>query len=126
MTRKEMEPYWKTLVGLKKRLGGDLSDLEQEGLRGTGGEASGSLSNIPIHPADLANDNYEEEVTLSLLENESQLMADVIDALHRIEQGTFGRCQECGREIAPARLKTLPYARHCMECAQALQQSTAR
>ncbi|KAF2418139.1 TraR/DksA C4-type zinc finger protein [Microbacterium sp. B35-30] len=37
-------------------------------------------------------------------------------ALNRINQGTYGRCTRCGRQIAPARLEVLPYAAACIEC----------
>ena len=37
-------------------------------------------------------------------------------ALNRIEQGTYGRCTRCGRQIAPARLEVLPHAAACIEC----------
>jgi DnaK suppressor protein len=69
---------------------------------------------VPVHPADLGTDNYEEEVTLGLLENEDPLLAEVNDALDRIEQGTFGRCEECRQEIPRERLEALPYARYCL------------
>ena len=120
MTKAEIDSYRQRLLALKKRLGADLSGLEEEALRGVGAESSGGLSNVPVHPADLGNDNYEEEVTLGLLENEDQLLDEINDALDRIEQGTFGRCEECGQEISRERLEALPYARYCVLCAQKL------
>ena len=118
MTTAEIQYYRRQLLGLKKRLGGDLSELEEEALRGVGGEASGGLSDVPIHPADLGTENYEEEVLLGLLENEDQILTEINDALDRIEQGTFGRCENCGQEIGRERLKALPYARNCVLCAR--------
>jgi DnaK suppressor protein len=121
MTEPEIKHYRRRLLALKQRLGGDLSELEAEALRGVGGEASGNLSDVPVHPADLSADNYEEEVTLGLLENEDQLLAEVNDALDRIEQGTFGRCENCHQEISRERLEALPYTRYCLRCARQLQ-----
>src|SRR5262245_12214446 len=121
MTKIEMEPYRRRLLELKQRLGGDLSDLKNEALRSAGGEASGNLSNVPIHPADLGTDAYAEELTLGLLENEQQLAQEVLDALDRIEQGAYGRCENCGKEIFRERLQALPYSRYCLECASRLQ-----
>jgi RNA polymerase-binding transcription factor DksA len=121
MTEAEMKSYRRRLLALKKRLGGDLSLLEEEALRGVGGEASGNLSDVPVHPADLSADNYEEEVALGLLENEDYLLAEVNAALARIEQGTFGRCENCGQEIPKERLTVLPYTRYCLRCARKLQ-----
>ncbi len=110
--------YRRRLLSLKKRLGGVLSELEEGTLRPVGGEASGDLSNLPIDPADLGSDNYEEEISLSLLENEDQLMTEIDEALQRIGQRTYGRCQECGKEIPAQRLRALPYARYCIQCAR--------
>jgi RNA polymerase-binding transcription factor DksA len=121
MTKAEIEHYRQRLLALKKRLGGELTDLEEEALRGISGEASGGLSNVPVHPADLSTDAYEEEVALGLLENQEELLADVLDALDRIEQGTFGHCEECHQEISRRRLEALPYTRYCLQCARRLQ-----
>jgi DnaK suppressor protein len=121
MTRAEIDHYRRRLLKLKRRLGADLSELEEETLRPVGGEASGGMSEVPVHPADLGNDEYEEEINLTLLENEAQVLAEVNDALARIESGTFGRCENCGREISKERLEALPYARYCIRCARKLQ-----
>jgi DnaK suppressor protein len=121
MTRAEIDHYRRRLLKLKRRLGADLSELEEETLRPVGGEASGGMSDVPVHPADLGNDEYEEEINLTLLENEAQVLAEVNDALARIESGTFGRCENCGREISKERLEALPYARYCIRCARKLQ-----
>src|SRR5437868_2837650 len=108
MTATEVQHFRRRLLALKKRLGGDLSELEGEALRPIGGEASAGLSDVPVHPADLGTDTFEEELTLTLLENERQLLAEVNDALGRIDQGTYGRCAECGQEIPRERLEALP------------------
>jgi RNA polymerase-binding protein DksA len=126
MTEAEIQEYRRRLLALKKRLGGDLSELEVEALRGAGGEASGGLSDVPDHPADLGTDNFEEELTLELLENEQQLLVEIHDALARIEQGTFGRCENCGKPISKERLDALPYARYCVQCARKLQAQVGR
>jgi DnaK suppressor protein len=121
MTTEQIRGYRRRLLALKKRLGGELSDLEEEALRGAGGEAAGGLSDVPVHPADLGTDNFEQELTLGLLENETELLREVNDALDRIERGTFGRCEECGQEIPAERLNIVPYARYCVRCARKLQ-----
>ena len=108
LTKADIQSFRRRLLALKKRLLGDLSELEEEALRGVGGEASGGLSDVPVHPADLSADNYEEEVGVGLLENEDRLLAEINDALHRIDQGTFGRCENCGQEISRQRLARPP------------------
>lgn len=126
MTKAEIDHYRRRLLALKKRLGSDLTELEEEALRPLGGEASGSLSDVPIHPADLGTDNFEEELTLDLIETEEQLLREVLDALDRIERGTYGRCENCHRPISRERLEALPYARYCIRCARILQGEGSR
>ncbi len=121
MTPAEIETYRQRLLRIKRRMGGDLSTLENEALRHVGGEASGNLSNVPVHPADLGTDNYEEEFTLGLMERQSDLLQDVLDALERIKEGTFGRCEECGEEIPKERLNVVPYTRYCLRDAEQFQ-----
>ena len=125
LTKTDIQSFQRRLLALKKRLLGDLSELEQEALRGVGGEASGGLSDVPVHPADLSADNYQEEVEVGLLENEDRLLAEIDDALNRIDQGTFGRCENCGQEISRQRLSVLPYTRYCRPCARELQGGAA-
>ena len=121
MTEAEISHYRRRLLALKKRLGGDLSELEEEALRPVGADPSGGLSEVPVHPADLAADLYDEEVSLDLLANESQILAEVIDALGRIDQGTFGRCGRCHKEIPKDRLQALPFTPYCIACAGAIE-----
>src|ERR671935_912224 len=95
MTKTEIEAYRTSLLALRDRHNGDVSHLTDEALHRTGGGASGNLSNMPIHMADLGTDNFEQEFTLSLLQNEQQLVSEITAALDRITQGTFGHCEEC-------------------------------
>jgi RNA polymerase-binding transcription factor DksA len=121
MTKAELDHYRAALVALRQRMTGDLSHLADEVLRSRGGEASGSLSNAPLHPADLGTDNFEQEFNLSLLQNQEQTLDEISEALDRMGKGTFGRCEECGGAIPKGRLQALPYARHCVACARKLQ-----
>jgi RNA polymerase-binding transcription factor DksA len=121
MTKADMETYREVLLSLRRRLTGDVSHLADEALRAMGGEASGSLSNAPLHMADLGTDNFEQEFTLSLLQNQEQTLEEIRDALDRINQGAYGRCEECAGIIPKGRLQALPYTRHCVTCARKLQ-----
>jgi RNA polymerase-binding protein DksA len=124
MTKTDLETFRRSLQTLRARLSGNLSHLAEEALRTTGGENSGGLSNTPIHMADLGTDNFEQEFTLSLIQNEEQVLVEIAEALNRINQGTFGKCEECGAPIPKARLQALPYTRHCVNCARKVQQSS--
>jgi RNA polymerase-binding transcription factor DksA len=121
MTSAETERYRNHLLALRDRLAHDVSQLSSEALRQTGGEASGGLSNTPLHIADLGSDTFAENVTLGMLENEQQALLEVGRALARITMGTFGRCEDCQGDISRERLQALPYARYCVGCAQETQ-----
>lgn len=119
MTKAKLEAYKQILISLRNRLNGDISQLSGEALK-----ENSNLSNMPIHMADVGSDAYEQEFTLSLLANEEKAMEQIDDALDRIEDGSFGKCEECEQEIPKARLDALPYARHCVECARKLEQGS--
>src|ERR1700738_334161 len=95
MTKAELDTFRTSLMALRDRHNGDVSHLADEALRRTGGGAAGNLSNMPIHMADLGTDNFEQEFTLSLLQNEEQLLQEIAAALERVDNGSFGQCEEC-------------------------------
>lgn len=115
-TKAEKESFRRRLSAWRDRLVVDLTQLQDEALRAVGAEPSGGLSNVPVHPADLAADVAEEDVTLGLLGNEEGILEEVDAALARLEVGTFGRCENCRRPIAKERLHAAPHARFCLQC----------
>ena len=123
MTKSDLDGYRQRLTALRERLNGDVSHLADEALRKNQREATGNLSSMPIHMADIGTDNFEQEFTLSLLQNEEQVLVEISDALERLKQGKFGRCEECQQSIPRVRLDALPYTRHCVECARKLEQN---
>lgn len=112
----ERQAYRRKLYKLLARAAEDRHELRAEALQPIGGEASGGISNVPVHLADLANRSCEEDVSLTLLETEEGRMAEINLALERLRHGTFGRCESCRRPIAKRRLRSLPYTRCCFGC----------
>ena len=80
-------------------------------------EAHGDLSSMPIHMADIGSDNFEQEFTLSLMESDAGTLDKIEAALERVEDGTYGHCEECGAKIPKTRLNAIPYATMCVKCA---------
>ena len=76
---------------------------------------SGTESNLPTHPADRGTDEYERDLSASLLARERAQLIEVDDALRRIEDGTYGLCQATGEPIGKERLRAKPWARFCIE-----------
>ena len=121
MKNEELEVFRRTLETLRSRLRGDLDQMTDEALRRSQPDASGNLSNVPLHMADLGTENYDQEFTLGLIENEQATLEQVQDALSRLDAGTYGKCEECGEPIAKQRLQYLPYVKYCIQCARKLE-----
>ena len=122
MNKQQNEKYRQRLTDMAVRLRGADVSVGGEALRQVGGNASGNLSNVPQHLADISTDAFEQEMSASLLQNARELQAEVAAALDRVEQGDFGKCQRCGRDIAGERLQAVPYTRFCVDCAQNAQE----
>ncbi len=117
----DLDEFRNQLLGLKARLRGDLLQMTDEALKRTGPDASGNLSNMPLHLADVGTENFDQEFTLSLIENEQTTLEAVEEALGKLDGGAFGKCEECGSSIGKARLQAIPYAEFCIECARKLE-----
>ena len=77
-------------------------------------EALAELSTVD-HTAEFATETFERERDLSILQHIEAEMHEVDDALQRLDAGTYGRCQACGRPIEPERLEANPMARYCKD-----------
>ncbi len=121
MNKKKREVYRKQLNQLAARLAGDINTLEDQARSPTGGQAAGNLSNAPMHLGDLGTEVYLQELNATLLENEEYLRNEVMAALERIDDGSYGTCESCGVRIIEERLELIPYARYCTPCAETLQ-----
>ena len=122
MRKEDLARFRKILMLKRELLSGDVSTLQNEALRKNRHEASGDLSNMPIHMADVGSDNFEQEFTLSLMENNGVTLSQIESSLERIEDGTYGQCEECGVRIPKSRLKAIPYATLCIRCAEQQEQ----
>ena len=65
---------------------------------------------------DQANAAYTREFFFELGNGDRRLLRDVVAALRKIDDGSFGNCERCGETIADKRLEALPFARHCVAC----------
>jgi len=117
MNRVELNEYKARLLALQARMAGDVNQLHENSLRKSRSEANGDLSSMPIHMADIGSDNYEQEFSLSLMENEGVALAKIQASLEQIENGTYGACEECGAKIPKTRLNAIPYTTLCVKCA---------
>ena len=83
-----------------------------------GDEAGGELSSAAgdQHIADHASELVDRELDESLEENAEQIGREIEAALARIDDGTYGTCNRCGKPIPEERLEAVPYATLCVEC----------
>ena len=72
---------------------------------------------------EIAVDFLETQQEQSLLVNEQALLAEVESALERIDQGTYGKCTNCGQPIPEKRLEALPWASRDVKCEEQLEHS---
>jgi RNA polymerase-binding protein DksA len=121
MKKVETKVYKELLLKLRARLRGDVSAMADAALNKTRSEASGDLSSMPIHMADVGTDNFEQEFTLSLMETEETALEQIESALERIEEGTYGVCLDCGGKIPKTRLNAIPFTPFCVKCASKLE-----
>jgi RNA polymerase-binding transcription factor DksA len=118
MTEAEIESYRTRLLDLLCSLNHEMTHLQDDVSRR---ERSGELTDVPLHPADLGTHRVVEQVALDLAGRERHTAEEVVSALNRIAEGTFGRCERCGEDIGSDCLRDLPYARHCAACAREVQ-----
>jgi DnaK suppressor protein len=74
-------------------------------------DALGEISFADQHPADVASETFEREKDVSILENVDEQLRDVEGALKRLDEGSYGRCEICGKDIGDERLRARPEAR---------------
>ena len=84
--------------------------------RGVDAQADSSeLSSYDQHPGDAGSETFEREKDLSILEALETSIDEVDEALQRLDEGTYGRCEVCGRDIGNERLVARPATRFCVE-----------
>jgi DnaK suppressor protein len=103
-----------SLLEERTRLEREKSELESD-LADSLDQSSGE-SLYDQHMAEMASVTLEREIDLALEDRVRSALAMVDRALAKLEAGTYGRCDNCGREIGEERLAAAPYAALCMDC----------
>jgi len=116
LDKKELLEFKKLILKRKSELIDQINHISEDTLKKSPKEASGDISSYTYHMADIATDTYDREFIMSLASNDRALFYEIEDALKKIEDGTFGVCEECKDLIAKVRLKAIPYARLCLKC----------
>ena len=109
MDARESDPYRKALVAERTRLVEEVGEAIQAPDQMTYGSQAAAASQV-----------FEQQRDLALRERAVQHLALVDAAIARLDDGSYGRCIRCGRDIPPERLEALPWAAHCIECQTAI------
>jgi RNA polymerase-binding transcription factor DksA len=114
LSAKEIDLHRDMLFKLRDRVIDEISFLANDNLNKSSKDASGDLSSYSFHMADQGTDNFDREFAASLLNSEHDVLYEIEEALRRIEQGTYGICEQSGEPIERERLRALPFARYCV------------
>ena len=113
MTNTDLAFHRERLLALRARLRGDMTQMEDNALN----KDHSRTTSMPINMAELGSDSSDQELTLSLLGSDKDALDQIEAAIVRIEDGSYGRCEECGGKIPKSRLEAIPYAAQCVRCA---------
>jgi RNA polymerase-binding transcription factor DksA len=98
----------------RTRLEGIRDGIQRSQQEGTA-ETAGELSSFDQHPGDSGTETFEMEKNVSLREQVDDELQEIEAAFQRLERGTYGSCQACGKPIGDERLEALPATRFCVE-----------
>jgi DnaK suppressor protein len=119
MSKKMLQHFEKRLQDERRRVLKEL-DRNDEALGTTSQSADGNLSSYSFHMADQGTDAMEREKAFLFASQEGRFLWHIDEALRRLYRAPddFGKCHQCGNEIAFDRLDALPHARYCIDCKQ--------
>ncbi len=106
----ELKKYRELLLEERRKIVSSVNQMEDEALKATDQDFSVD------HMADYGTDNYDQELTLGLLEGEAKKLRFIDLALARIREGNYGVCEGCDKPIRKVRMKALPFASMCIDC----------
>jgi len=115
MRKTELARFRKMLEAEKDRVTQSLAKHAKI-IQHAGDESYDAGKSHSNHMADQGTDEYEYEATIKFASSEGRYLYHIEQALARIEDGTYGKCEGCNKNINLERLKALPYARLCIEC----------
>jgi RNA polymerase-binding protein DksA len=111
----DTDRFREALMEERRRVQAAIDNLHEEN-PGSMSDESGEDAVYDNHLADTATVTYDRELDYTLEENSEHVLAEIDEALQRIEDGTYGTCTNCGKEIPAERLEARPWATLCIEC----------
>jgi DnaK suppressor protein len=103
-----------------------LSEVQSR-IKDVRSDNASSAVNIGVVDAEEASVNdIQEDIELALIQMKAETLNRINEALERLEEGTYGRCNDCGEEVSQARLRALPFAIRCKDCEEARENAQIR
>ena len=115
MSSVDTERFRRALLEERARVVVALGHMHDEN-HGSLQDETGEESMFDNHLGDTATATLDREIDYSLEENSEQVLRSIDVALRRIDEGTYGTCETCGRPISEERLEAIPYATQCIDC----------
>ncbi|WP_112181325.1 TraR/DksA C4-type zinc finger protein [Paraliobacillus zengyii] len=115
MVTSELKDYSKTVLLKEKKQVIDQMKMQENQEDGYVNQVIEELSNYDNHPGDQGSELFEREKNIALNEHTIQELRDINDALHAINDDSYGFCKTCGKEINEERLQAMPTALHCIK-----------
>lgn len=114
-TDRELREQRRKLVERRQQLREDMHRLRGDAISDSPGER-GETTGFPMHLADAATEAFDQARDLALAEQQGEEIQQIDRAIDRLEAGTYGVCDECGRPIGKDRLLAIPHAQFCYDC----------
>ena len=114
------EQFRVVLLEERTRVQAALENLREE-TAGIFYDDAGEESAYDNHLADTATETYDRELDYTLEENSGHVLQEIEAALKRIDEGTYGICTNCGKQIPEERLEALPWATLGIDCQRNLE-----
>jgi RNA polymerase-binding protein DksA len=111
----DTDRFREALLEERGRISAALDNLHEE-TAGTLSEDAGEEAAYDNHLGDTASETYDRELEYTLEENSEHLLGEIDAALKRIDEGTYGICTNCSKQIPEGRLEALPWATLCIDC----------
>ena len=111
----DLAHFRKLLEDEQTRIRHEIEDLRSMDGSASQGDERGELAAYDEHIGDAGTETFERERDVAMEANAGAILRQVEIALHKIDDGTYGTCEQCGKPIAKARLEALPYAALCIE-----------
>jgi DnaK suppressor protein len=118
MREAQRDQYRERLLALRARLTDEVRAAIDTVAEKAG--APDEVSHVPTHAADRDSEGLDRDIALEA--NREKMLEGIDRSLERINDGSYGRCEDCGCEIPKARLDALPFAVRCVECEEKQEQ----